>query len=109
MNVQTVEIDLDGKKISIETGKLAKQAGGAVIAIGLMRWHEINSTVGREVGDHLLNAAGQRIQDLLSTGTTPPLFGSIGESTFAAFLPGAGLRSAPLFSPLFVCNTGQHC
>ena len=31
MNVQTVEIDLDGKKISIETGKLAKQAGGSVI------------------------------------------------------------------------------
>ncbi|MCU1327050.1 MAG: 3 exoribonuclease [Bryobacterales bacterium] len=31
MNVQTVEIDLDGRKITLETGKLAKQAGGAVI------------------------------------------------------------------------------
>ncbi len=31
MNIQTVEIDLDGKKISIETGKLAKQAGGSVL------------------------------------------------------------------------------
>src|SRR5450432_1210657 len=31
MNVQTLEIDLDGKKLTIETGKLAKQAGGAVV------------------------------------------------------------------------------
>src|SRR5437763_2243960 len=29
--LQTVEVDLDGRKISIETGKLAKQAAGAVV------------------------------------------------------------------------------
>ena len=29
--VHTVEIDLHGRKISIETGKLAKQANGAVV------------------------------------------------------------------------------
>ena len=31
MKVHTFEIDLDGKKISIETGKIAKQAGGSVV------------------------------------------------------------------------------
>src|SRR4051812_4368509 len=30
MNIQTVEVDLDGRKLTIETGKIAKQAGGAV-------------------------------------------------------------------------------
>src|SRR5919197_1838270 len=29
--IHTVEIDLDGKKISLETGKMAKQANGAVV------------------------------------------------------------------------------
>ncbi|HEX4593436.1 MAG TPA: polyribonucleotide nucleotidyltransferase, partial [Bryobacteraceae bacterium] len=29
--LQTVEIDLDGQKITLETGKIAKQANGAVI------------------------------------------------------------------------------
>src|SRR5919197_597285 len=29
--IHTVEIDLDGKKISLETGKIAKQANGAVV------------------------------------------------------------------------------
>jgi len=31
MKVHTFEIDLDGRKISIETGKIAKQAGGSVV------------------------------------------------------------------------------
>jgi polyribonucleotide nucleotidyltransferase len=34
MNVQTSEIDLDGRKLTIETGKIAKQAGGSVV----VRW-----------------------------------------------------------------------
>ena len=34
MNIHTVEVELDGHKLSIETGKLAKQAGGSVI----VRW-----------------------------------------------------------------------
>ncbi len=34
MNIHTVEVELDGHKLSIETGKLAKQAGGAVV----VRW-----------------------------------------------------------------------
>ncbi|HKV42563.1 MAG TPA: polyribonucleotide nucleotidyltransferase, partial [Blastocatellia bacterium] len=29
--LQTVEIDLDGQKITLETGKVAKQANGAVL------------------------------------------------------------------------------
>ena len=29
--LQTVEIDLDGQKITLETGKIAKQAHGAVV------------------------------------------------------------------------------
>src|SRR3982074_1326197 len=29
--LQTVEIDLDGRKITLETGKVAKQANGAVV------------------------------------------------------------------------------
>ena len=29
--LQTVEIDLDGQKITLETGKIAKQANGAVV------------------------------------------------------------------------------
>ena len=31
MNVQTFEVDLDGKKLTLETGKIAKQAGGSVV------------------------------------------------------------------------------
>jgi len=31
MNIHTFEVELDGKKLTIETGKLAKQAGGSVI------------------------------------------------------------------------------
>jgi polyribonucleotide nucleotidyltransferase len=31
MNVHTFEVELDGKKLVIETGKLAKQAGGSVV------------------------------------------------------------------------------
>ena len=31
MKVHTVEIDLDGRKLTIETGKIAKQAGGSVV------------------------------------------------------------------------------
>src|ERR1700687_5602829 len=30
--LQTVEIDLDGQKITLETGKIAKQASGSVVA-----------------------------------------------------------------------------
>jgi polyribonucleotide nucleotidyltransferase len=31
MNIQTVEVDLDGRKLTIETGKIAKQASGSVV------------------------------------------------------------------------------
>ena len=31
MNVHTFEVDLDGRKLTIETGKIAKQAGGSVV------------------------------------------------------------------------------
>src|SRR5579872_3056006 len=31
MNVQTFEVDLDGKKLTLETGKVAKQASGSVV------------------------------------------------------------------------------
>ena len=31
MNIHTFEVELDGKKLIIETGKLAKQAGGSVV------------------------------------------------------------------------------
>ena len=31
MNVHTFEVDLDGKKLTLETGKIAKQASGAVV------------------------------------------------------------------------------
>src|ERR1700722_8950544 len=34
MKVHTFEIDLDGRKLTIETGKIAKQAGGSVV----VRW-----------------------------------------------------------------------
>jgi polyribonucleotide nucleotidyltransferase len=34
MNAQTFEIDLEGRKLTIETGKIAKQAGGSVV----VRW-----------------------------------------------------------------------
>src|SRR5579872_5015114 len=34
MNVQTFEIDLDGRSLTIETGKVAKQASGSVV----VRW-----------------------------------------------------------------------
>ena len=31
MNIQTVEVDLDGRKLTIETGKIAKQSHGSVV------------------------------------------------------------------------------
>src|SRR6202453_2350824 len=31
MNIQTVEVDLDGRKLTIETGKVAKQSSGSVV------------------------------------------------------------------------------
>ena len=31
MNVHTFEVDLDGKKLTLETGKIAKQAAGSVV------------------------------------------------------------------------------
>src|ERR1700744_2350756 len=31
MNIQTVEVDLDGRKLTLETGKIAKQASGSVV------------------------------------------------------------------------------
>src|ERR1700759_3431888 len=31
MNIQTVEVDLGGRKLSIETGKIAKQSNGSVV------------------------------------------------------------------------------
>jgi polyribonucleotide nucleotidyltransferase len=31
MNIQTVEVDLDGRKLTIETGKIGKQASGSVV------------------------------------------------------------------------------
>src|ERR1700683_2381422 len=31
MNIQTVEFDLDGRKLTIETGKIAKQSNGSVV------------------------------------------------------------------------------
>src|SRR5579871_3691228 len=31
MNIQTVEVDLDGRKLTIETGKIGKQANGSVV------------------------------------------------------------------------------
>src|ERR1700749_4327295 len=34
MKVHTFEVDLDGRKLTIETGKIAKQAGGSVV----VRW-----------------------------------------------------------------------
>jgi polyribonucleotide nucleotidyltransferase len=34
MNVHTFEVDIDGRKLTIETGKIAKQAGGSVV----VRW-----------------------------------------------------------------------
>src|ERR1700743_586104 len=34
MNIHTFEVDIDGRKLTIETGKIAKQAGGSVV----VRW-----------------------------------------------------------------------
>ncbi len=34
MNIHTFEVDLDGRKLTIETGKIAKQASGSVV----VRW-----------------------------------------------------------------------
>ena len=31
MNIQTVEVDLGGRVITLETGKIAKQAAGSVV------------------------------------------------------------------------------
>jgi diguanylate cyclase (GGDEF)-like protein len=65
---------------------LAASDSGAVLVIGLIRWREITSTVGRDVGDRLLCDSGARIQARFDGLAT---IGSIGESSFAVLLTSA--------------------
>jgi diguanylate cyclase (GGDEF)-like protein len=70
---------------------LAMGGRGAILVVGLIRWREITSTVGHDVGDRLLCAAASRIQARFGGGST---VASIGESSFAVLLPGADQTGA---------------
>jgi diguanylate cyclase (GGDEF)-like protein len=81
-NRQAVAVAIDG---------LAASGSGAILVIGLIRWREITSTVGRDVGDRLLCETATRIQARVDSAQT---IGSIGESSFAVVLPGASNEAA---------------
>ena len=58
-----------------------------LLAVGLIRWRETTSTVGRDVGDRLLREAAARIV-AYTTGEQATTLARIGESTFAVLLAG---------------------
>jgi diguanylate cyclase (GGDEF)-like protein len=70
---------------------LAASGSGAVLVIGLIRWREITSTVGRDVGDRLLCQSAARIQARFEGLSA---IGSIGESSFAVLLANAAEADA---------------
>jgi diguanylate cyclase (GGDEF)-like protein len=59
-----------------------------LLAVGLIRWRETTSTVGRDVGDRLLREAAARIVAHVANGQDAATVARIGESTFAVLLPG---------------------
>ena len=59
-----------------------------LLAVGLIRWREITSTVGRDVGDRLLREAAARIVAYMTGGQGAATVARIGENTFAVLLPG---------------------
>ena len=69
-------------------------APGAVLMIGLSRWRDIISAVGRTVGDRVLCDAARRIIASLEAAPADPTIAAIGESTFAVLLRGQGRATA---------------
>jgi diguanylate cyclase (GGDEF)-like protein len=81
--------------VAVAIDTLAATGPGAILAIGLIRWRETTSTVGRDVGDRLLCEAAARIQRFAG-GAGRIAVASIGESTFAVLLTGADQSNAML-------------
>jgi predicted signal transduction protein with EAL and GGDEF domain len=67
---------------------LAASGFGAILVVGLIRWREITSTVGRDVGDRLLCATAARIMDRFTAGPVMPI-PVVGASEIDA--PGTGV------------------
>jgi diguanylate cyclase (GGDEF)-like protein len=76
-------------EVAAAIAAMASSGHGAILVVGLIRWHDITGTVGRDVGDRLLREAAARLRTRLDCA-----IGSIGESTFAVLLPGADLAAA---------------
>ncbi len=66
----------------------------AVLVVGLIRWADIASTVGRDMGDRLLCDSAARLLASGQNDSATAATGGIGESTFAVLLAGTGIVAA---------------
>jgi diguanylate cyclase (GGDEF)-like protein len=73
---------------------LVASGSGAILVVGLIRWRETTSTVGRDVGDRLLGQTAARIQACFATVPGVTIIGSVGESSFAVLLKDAARSAA---------------
>ena len=83
----------------IDQGLLRCKAGYqcALLLIDLDRFKEINDTLGHQVGDHLLQLIGPRLE--AEIGETKGFIARLGGDEFAIFLPGIrGQRQAIVFA-----------
>ena len=72
------------------------RGSGSILAVGLTRWREIVSSVGRDVGDRLLCEAAFRIATRFDRDPAAPRVARIGESTFAVLLDGVDAAEASM-------------
>lgn len=70
------------------------RGGGAILVVGLIRWRDITSTAGHDVGDRLLLEAARRIAGGFDNDPGRRPAARIGEDTFAVLLPGADETAA---------------
>jgi diguanylate cyclase (GGDEF)-like protein len=80
--------------VAASVDALAASGSSAILVVGLIRWREITSTVGRDVGDRLLCESAARIRARFEACPTVSIIGSIGESSFAAVLANTGQAEA---------------
>ncbi|MCF4128429.1 putative bifunctional diguanylate cyclase/phosphodiesterase [Methylobacterium sp. SyP6R] len=74
-----------------ETARATPEATFAVMFLDLDRFKIVNDTLGHKVGDHLLQAVGDRLAAVLAPGQ---LLARLGGDEFALLVPRAGGRDA---------------